>query len=133
MCTNPYSKSEVFSKEATNNRDSVAKLLEEAIDVLQGLRRAMNPIHQLRPLSIAEAAKALRCRREEVDSLIQRGILPVIRRHGRRYILPADINRRLREEAEFEEKRKKSSTRRLSIFETNEGINIDPALKEFFE
>ena len=48
-------------------------------------------------------------------------------------ILPADLNRRLREEAKFEEKRKISSTRRLSISETNDGINIDPALKEFFE
>ena len=121
------------SHKELNNRNSLSEIFEEMIDVLHGLRRMMNPIHQIRPLNIAEAAKALRCRREEVELLIERGILPVIKRHGCRYLLPADLNRRLREEAEFEEKRKKSSTRRLSISETNDGINIDPALKEFFE
>lgn len=132
MCTDSYSKNKRFLQEETDKIDSVSKLIEEAIDILQGLRGAMNPIHQIRPLSIAEAAKALRCRRKEVDLLIQRGILPVIKRHGRRYILPADINRRLREEVEFEQSKKRPRTHRLLISETDDK-SIDPALKEFFE
>ena len=68
------------------------------IDVLRDLRNAVDPTSPIRPLSIAEAAKALRCRRSEVESLIENGVMPCINRNGRRYILPSDISARLRKE-----------------------------------
>ena len=109
------------------------ELLDEAIDVLQDLRRYVCPIEQIRPLSIAEAAKALRCRRKEVEHLIDRGILPFIKRHERRYILPADIHRRLREETELERAdlnhRKEHTSKQLRP----QTQDIDPSLREFFD
>lgn len=132
MCTKSQKDMSHSSKES-DNRGILSELLGETIDVLDGLRRAMNPIHQIRPLSIAEAAKALRCRRQEVELLIQRGILPFIKRHGRRYILPADLNRRLREEVEFGKKEKRSKPHHLSASKTIDKEGIDPALIEFFE
>ena len=77
------------------------ELLDEAMDVLQDLRRSICPIEQIRPLSIAEAAKALRCRRKEVEYLIDDGILLFIKQHGCRYILPVDIHRRLKQEGDL--------------------------------
>ena len=107
--------------------------LQEAIDVLHDLRRSVCPIEQIRPLSIAEAARALRCRRKEVEHLIEGGILPFIKRHGRRYILPVDIHRRLKEEAEFEESEAKHRKKYTSKKIRPEIQNIDPSLREFFD
>ena len=109
------------------------ELLDEAMDALQDLRRSVCPTEQIRPLNIAEAAKALRCRRKEVEHLIDTGILPFIKRHGRRYILPADIHRRLREETECENldhRHRNNHTRRRLHSETQD---IDPSLREFFD
>ena len=109
------------------------ELLDEAMNVLQDLRRSVCPIEQVRPLSIAEAAKALRCRRKEVERLINDGILPFIKRHGRRYILPVDIHRRLKEEAEFENPDHKRRKNHLSKRIRPEIQDIDPSLREFFD
>jgi len=109
------------------------ELLDEAMDVLQDLRRSVCPIEQIRPLSIAEAAKALRCRRKEVEHLIDDGILPFIKRHGRRYILPVDIHRRLKEEAEFENPDHKRRKNHISKRIRPEIQDIDPSLREFFD
>ena len=110
------------------------ELLDEAMDVLQDLRRSICPIEQIRPLSIAEAAKALRCRRKEVEQLINDGILPFIKRHGRRYILPVDIHRRLKEEAGFENSdHNKHRKNRISKRIHSKIQDIDPILREFFD
>ena len=109
------------------------ELLDEAIDVIHDLRRSVCPIEQIRPLSIADAARALRCRRKEVEHLIEGGILPFIKRHGRRYILPVDIHRRLKEEAEFEESEAKHRKKYTSKKIRPEIQNIDPSLREFFD
>ena len=109
------------------------ELLDEAMDVLHDLRRSVCQIEQVRPLSIAEAAKALRCRRKEVEHLINDGILPFIKRHGRRYILPSDIHRRLKEEAEFENSDHKHRKNHISKQIHPEIQDIDPSLREFFD
>ena len=107
--------------------------LQEAIDVLHDLRRSVCPIEQIRPLSIAEAARALRCRRKEVEHLIEGGILPFIKRHGRRYILPVDIHRRLKEEVEFENPDHERRKNHISERKHPEIQDIDPSLREFFD
>ena len=109
------------------------ELLDEAIDALQDLRRSACPIEQIRPLSIAEAGKALRCRRKEVEHLINDGIIPFIKRHGRRYILPVDIHRRLKEEVEFENPDHKRRKNHISERKHPEIQDIDPSLREFFD
>lgn len=109
------------------------ELLDEAIDVLHDLRRSVCPIEQIRPLSIAETAKALRCRRKEVEFLIDGGLLPFIKRHGRRYILPVDIHRRLREETEYEKSDLQYRKRHSTKPSRPEMQDIDPSLQEFFD
>jgi len=109
------------------------EFLQEAIDVLHDLRRSVCPIEQIRPLSIAEAARALRCRRKEVEHLIDEGVLPFVKRHGRRYILPADLHRRLKEEAGFEKAEHKSRKKHISKQIRPDLQGIDPSLREFFD
>ena len=109
------------------------ELLEEAMKVLQDLRRSGCPIEQIRPLSISEAAKALRCRRKEVERLIRDGVLPYVERHSRRYVLPADIHRRLREETERQMYDHNHRNNRPSRSVRPKMEDIDPSLKEFFD
>lgn len=109
------------------------ELLEEAVSVLHDLRRSVCPLEQIRPLSIAEAAKALRCRRQEVEYLIHKGSLPFIKRHGRRYILPDDIHRRLKDETECENPQDRQTRHHLSKNISPKINDIDPHLREFFE
>ena len=106
------------------------ELLKDMLEVLQDLRKFVSTAGQIRPLSIAEAAKALRCRREEIENLINRGILPVIKRNGSRYVLPADILQRLRNETEIEVKRTKTQKRKHTHPPKGD---IDPCLQEFFD
>ena len=101
--------------------------------LLHDLRRIVCPLHQLRPLSVAEAAKALRCRRKEVEALIREGNLPFIKRRGRRYILPADIHKRLKEESQCETSSDGHVMRHASKYPQSEIGDIDPYLCEFFD
>ncbi len=105
------------------------KLIEELIEAIQDLRSARNPAEAMRPLSIDEAAKTLRCRRSEVEKLIANGAMPYIKRNGRRYILPSDIAQWLKNESERQlpPKGRRRPRHRLKP------EDVDPALREFFE
>jgi len=105
------------------------KVLEDLIEAIRDLRSAVDPVEPMRPLSIAEAAKTLRCRRSEVESLLQKGAMPYIKRNGRRYILPSDIAQWLRNESERQlpPKGRRRPRHRLRA------EDVDPALREFFE
>ena len=117
-----------MSEHWTDNTD-LPEVVAELIEVLRGLRNIVDPAGPLRPLSIAEAAKALRCRRSEVESLIENGTMPCINRNGRRYILPSDISARLRKESV----RKPTNRRRTIMRSLIDTEDIDPALREFFD
>ena len=107
----------------------LTEVVEQLVEVLRDLRNAVDPAGPMRPLSIAEAAKAMRCRRSEVESLLENGAMPFINRNGRRYILPSDISQWLRKESVRESpKRRRTITR--SRIDTED---IDPALREFFD
>ena len=108
-------------------------LSKELIEILLLLRQAVGPIGHLRPLSLDEAAKALRCRRSDVEALIYNGVLPVIKRNGRRYLLPGDIQKRLREEIEYERANRDKKHGHKPKHSLVNPKDIDPALKEFFE
>ncbi len=117
-----------MSEHSTDNTD-LPEVFGELIEVLRDLRSVVDPTGPIRPLSIAEAAKALRCRRSEVESLIENGAMPCINRNGRRYILPSDISARLRKESV-----RKPTNRRQTITRTRiDDEDIDPALREFFD
>lgn len=104
------------------------KLIEELVEAIRDLRGAIDPIEPMRPLSIDEAARVLRCRRAEVEKLIADGSMPHIKRNGRRYILPSDISQRLRNESTRQAPRKPRRTARVRL----DLEDIDPALREFF-
>jgi excisionase family DNA binding protein len=116
-----------------NDHDTVSvvptKLIEELIEAIQDLRSVRNPAEAMRPLSIAEAAKTLRCRRSEVEKLIANGAMPYIKRNSRRYILPSEIAQWLRNESERQllPKGRRRPRHRLKP------EDVDPALREFFE
>lgn len=105
------------------------KVLEDLIEAIRDLRSTVDPVEPMRPLSIAEAAKTLRCRRSEVEKLIANGAMPYIKRNGRRYILPSDIAQWLRNESERQlpPKGRRRPRHRLKP------EDVDPALREFFE
>jgi hypothetical protein len=106
-----------------------AKLIEELVEVLRDLRNAVDPVEPIRPLNIDEAARALRCRRSEVEGLIDSGAMPHISRSGRRYILPSDIGQWLRNESE-----RKSPRRNRKVTASRIDMeDVDPALREFFD
>lgn len=105
------------------------KLVDELIAMLQHFRGAVYPIEHMRPLSIAEAAKTLRCRRNEVEALIKTGTLSCIKRNGRRYILPSDLAQWL----ESESRRQCTQNRRRRPRRLLKPEEIDPALREFFD
>lgn len=107
----------------------LAGVFEELVDALRELRHAVDPSGPMRPLSIAEAAKAMRCRRSEVENLLETGALPFIDRKGRRYLLPSDISQWLRRETV----RNLPKTRRNTKGFQTEDEDIDPALREFFD
>jgi hypothetical protein len=107
----------------------LAKVFAELVDVLRDLRNAVDPVGPIRPLSIAEAAKALRCRRGDVECLIENGTIPCIDRNGRRYILPSDIGALLRKESV----RKSPTRRRRATKNQVDTGDIYPALREFFD
>lgn len=116
--------------EATGHARHVAvprNIIEDLIDAIQELRHAVDPVESMRPLSISEAAKALRCRRDQVDTLIHGGSLPCIKRNGRRYVLQSDIRDYLRNESRCLAPRpRRASVKRLKM------EDVDPALREFF-
>lgn len=118
--------------ETKSIRKEPTALYQELLDTLVDVRRFINPVEQLRPLTVAEAAKALRCRRTEVERLIDDGKLPVIKRHGRRYLLPADVHRRLREESENDVPNNGRKTHRRCSSRPDSDT-VDPRLPEFFD
>lgn len=107
----------------------LSEVVEQLVEVLRDLRNAVGPVGPMRPLSIAEPAKAMRCRRSEVESLIANGAMPFISRNGRRYILPSDISHWLRKESARKSPKRKRTTTRSQI----DSEDIDPALREFFD
>ena len=117
-----------MSEHSTDNTD-LPEVFGELIEVLRDLRNVVDPASTIRPLSIAEAAKALRCRRSEVESLIENGAMPCINRNGRRYILPSDISHWLRKESVRKSPKRRRTTTRSRI----DTEDIDPALREFFD
>ena len=117
-----------MSEHPTDNND-LPEVFWELIEVLRDLRNVVDPTAPIRPLSIAEAAKALRCRRSEVERLIEDGAMPCIDRNGRRYILPSDICARLRKESVS----KPTNGRRTITRSRIDTEDIDPALREFFD
>ena len=106
-----------------------SEVVEQLVEVLRDLRHAVDPAGPMRPLSIAEAAKAMRCRRSEVESLLENGAMPFINRNGRRYILPSDISHWLRKESVRESPKRRRTIARSRI----DTEDIDPALREFFD
>ena len=108
-------------------------VFEALVEVLRDLRHAVDPVESIRPLSIAEAARALRCRRSEVEKLIENGAMPYIKRNGRRYVLPGDVSRWLRNESEREATVRSKKDRRKARKAYINIEDIDPALREFFE
>lgn len=105
------------------------KVVEELVEALRDLRNAVDPIEPMRPLSIAEAAKVLRCRRSEVEKLIEDGAMPYIRRNDRRYVLPSVVGQWLRNESA-----RKPSKRRINSTKLHIDVeDIDPALRKFFD
>jgi excisionase family DNA binding protein len=126
----------IHKKSETDNQNAQASsslLSEELFEVLYSLRQSVGPVGHIRPLSIDEAAKALRCRRSEIETLISKGILPVIKRNGRRYLLPGDLQKRLREELEFENTIIGQNQMRKQKRPFAKPKDIDPALKKFFD
>ena len=93
--TRPAEPMSDYSKDNTELSEVVADLVE----ILRDLRSVIDPAGAVRPLNIAEAARAMRCRRSDVQRLIDRGAIPCIRRNGRRYVLPSDVGQWLRNEA----------------------------------
>ena len=71
----------------------------------------------------------MRCRRSEVESLLEKGAMPFINRNGRRYILPSDISHWLRKESVRESPKRRRTVTRARI----DTEDIDPALREFFD
>ena len=114
-----------MSEHWTDNTD-LPEVFAKLIEVLRDLRSVVDPTGPIRPLSIAEAAKALRCRRSEVKSLIENGAMPCINRNGHRYILPSDISAWLRKESV----RKSSNRRRRATKNQIDTEDIDPSLEE---
>ena len=106
-----------------------SEVVEQLVEVLRDLRTAVDPAGPMRPLSIAEAAKTMRCRRSEVESLIEKGAMPFINRNGRRYILPSDVSHWLRKESVRESPKRRRTVTRAPI----DAEDIDPALREFFD
>ena len=107
----------------------LSEVVADLVEILRDLRSVIDPAGAVRPLNIAEAARAMRCRRSEVQSLIDRGAIPCIRRNGRRYVLPSDVGQWLRNEAETavpKIKRRTANSREIDD-------EIDPALREFFD
>ncbi len=116
---------------ADRNSNNVfsGNLLDELVEVLHGLRATLDPVEQLRPLSLDEAAKSMRCRRNHVERLIAKGELPCIRRDGRRYVLPSDVQQVLRAEA-----KRRPQPKRPGIKRPPANLeDVDPAMREFFE
>lgn len=103
-------------------------VIEDLLEAIRDLRNAVDPIVSMRPLSIDEAAKTLRCRRACVEELINTGSIPYIKRNGRRYVLPSDLRKWLRKESmrAAPHPRRASSRRRVKL------EDVDPALREFF-
>ena len=104
-------------------------VIEDLVEAIRDLRNAVDPIELMRPLSISEAAKALRCRRDQVTKLMDSGSMPCIERTGRRYVLPSDVGKWLRHESECLAPRphRRVSAARMKM------EDVDPALREFFE
>lgn len=103
------------------------EVIQALVDAIQDLRRAVDPVESMRPLSISEAAKALRCRRNQVEELIYGGSLPCIERNGRRYVLPSDVRNYLRTESRcWAPRPRRVSVKRIKM------EDVDPALREFF-
>jgi len=107
----------------------LSEVVEQLVEVLRDLRTAVDPVGPMRPLSIAEAAKVMRCRRSEVESLLENGAMPFIKRNGRRYILPSDISNWLRKESVRESPKRRRTVTRLRV----DTEDIDPVLREFFD
>lgn len=103
------------------------EVIEDLVEAIRDLRRAVDPVESMRPLSISETAKALRCRRDQVEKLILGGSLPCIERNGRRYALPSDVHDYLRNESRYRAPR----TRRAPVKRLKKE-DVDPALREFF-
>lgn len=106
-----------------------SEVVEQLVEVLRDLRTAVDPVGPMRPLSIAEAAKAMRCRRSEVEGLLENGAMSYIKRNGRRYILPSDISNWLRKESVRESPKRGRMVARTR----RDAEDIDPALREFFD
>lgn len=103
------------------------EVLQALVEAIQDLRDAIDPVEAIRPLSISETAKVLRCRRDQVDTLIHGGSLPCIERNGRRYVLPSDVRDYLRNESRCRAPRtRRAPVKRLRM------EDVDPALREFF-
>ncbi len=117
-----------MSEHWTDNTD-LPEVFAELLDVLRDLRNVVDPTGPIRPLSIAEAARAMRCRRSEVERFIENGAMPCINRNGRRYILPSDISAWLRKESV----RNPSDGSRRVTKTPIDTEDIDPALREFFD
>ncbi len=107
----------------------LSEVVADLVEILRDLRSVIDPAGAVRPLNIAEAARAMRCRRSDVQSLIDRGAIPCIRRNGRRYILPSDISQWLRKES-VRKSSKRTRTARMSQIDNED---IDPGLREFFD
>lgn len=120
--------SESMREHCTDNPD-LSDIFAELVEVLRDLRSVVDPAGPIRPFTIAEAAKAMRCRRSEVESLIENGGMPCINRNGRRYILPSDISQWLRRES-VRKCSKRTRTARMSQIDNED---IDPGLREFFD
>lgn len=103
-------------------------VIEDLLEAIRDLRNAVDPIALMRPLSISEAAKTLRCRWAQVEQLMNTGSIPYIKRNGRRYVLPSDVRDWLRKESRCvaPRPRRASSARRVKL------EDVDPALREFF-
>ncbi len=103
------------------------EVIQVLVEAIQDLRHAVDPVVSIRPLSISETAKALRCRRDQVEKLIYGGSLPCIERNGRRYVLPSDVRDYLRNESRcWAPRTRRAPVKRVKL------EDVDPALREFF-
>ncbi len=86
----------------------ILEAIGELARQIEALKKGSDPIEQTRPWSIDETARAMRCRRSDVERYLDTGQLEFIRQHGARYVLQEDVRRLQRERA----KRKQPCQRR---------------------
>ena len=107
--------------------EEIRKAIGELARQIQALKKRSDPIEQARPWSIEETARAMRCRRSDVERYLDTGELEFILQNGARYILQEDVRRLQRKRA------KRKQPRRNGTPASARPDEIDPRLAKYFD